>query len=156
MSKPSTKCAHLTVACVALGLAHLAAAAEYRSAEQAAILYDGPSPRAAKVAIAPKGMPLEIVVNDANAPYLKVRERGGQMLWIERKALSEKRFLVVSAPTAPVRATADEAAAVVFQAEQDVALETLEAPVAAKVWVRVKHRDGLTGFVKISQTWGWQ
>ena len=147
---------HFLAACVAFGMASVCAAAEYRSADQAAILYDGPSPRTSKVAIAPKGMPLELVVNDANAPFVKVRERGGQMLWIERKALSEKRFLVVSAPLAQVRAAGDESAAVVFQAEQDVALETLEAPVAAKGWVRVKHRDGLTGFVKISQTWGWQ
>ena len=147
---------HVLATTLALGIATVTTAAEYRSTTDATVLYDGPTPRAAKRFIAPKGMPLEIVVNDPGGAWVKVRERGGEMVWVEKKALAEKRMLAVMVPLAQARATADDAAAVVFQAEQDVSLEAMEVPSAAKGWVRVKHRDGLVGFVKLAQVWGWQ
>jgi hypothetical protein len=41
---------------------------------------------------------------------------------------------------------------VVFQAEQGVALEVMEH--GSSGWLKVRHRDGQSGFVKISQVWG--
>jgi hypothetical protein len=39
-----------------------------------------------------------------------------------------------------------------FEAERDVVLELLEA--APGGWVKVRHRDGQTGFLKVAQVWG--
>jgi SH3-like domain-containing protein len=134
-----------------------AQAADYRAVgDTPAVLYDGPTLRSAKKYVAPKGMPLEIVVNDQGG-FTKVRERGGELLWIETKALTNRRMLAVAVASAQIRASADDNAAVVFEARQDVALEATDAPnAAASLWVRVRHRDGQTGFVKLTQMWGWQ
>ena len=40
----------------------------------------------------------------------------------------------------------------VFETEREVVLELLE-PVSGG-WVKVKHRDGQTGFLKAMQVWG--
>ena len=51
-----------------------------------------------------------------------------------------------------VRAAADDKAVLVFEAERDVVLELLEA--APGGWLKVRHRDGQSGFVKLVQVWG--
>ncbi len=58
-----------------------------------------------------------------------------------------------------MRAGPDDSAALVFRAEQNVLLEMAEqaasaAATAAPGWVKVRHRDGQTGFVRISQVFG--
>ena len=40
---------------------------------------------------------------------------------------------------------------VVFTAEKNVFLELVELAVG---WAKVRHSDGATGFVKVSQLWG--
>jgi SH3-like domain-containing protein len=57
----------------------------------------------------------------------------------------------VRVPRAQARAAADEAAPLVFEAEQDVVLELLET---AGNFVRVRHAQGMTGYVRITQVWG--
>jgi len=51
-----------------------------------------------------------------------------------------------------VRASADDAGAVAFSADKGVLLELAE-PVTSG-WVKVKHRDGQSGYVKASEVWG--
>ena len=60
--------------------------------------------------------------------------------------------MVVTAATAEIRDKPAENAAVVFRAQQGVALEFAETNGTG--WARVKHRDGQTGFVRFSQVWG--
>lgn len=124
---------------------------EFRSVgDIAAILYDAPTQRGKKLFIAPRGMPFEVVV--AIEGWLKVRDRAGDMAWIERRAVSERRT-VVSIATTQVRERADDAAPVVLEVAGDVVLEIAE-PGAGAGWIRVRHRDGATGFVKVAQVWG--
>jgi SH3-like domain-containing protein len=59
---------------------------------------------------------------------------------------------MVRQPLVQVREAADDNAPVAFQAEQNVLLELLE--VAGGGWLRVRHRDGPSGFIRISQVWG--
>jgi len=40
----------------------------------------------------------------------------------------------------------------VFEAERDVVLELVEAVPGG--WVKVRHRDGQSGFLKAPQVWG--
>lgn len=125
--------------------------AEFRSvADNAAVLYDAPSARSKKVYVVSQGYPLEVVV--AVEGWVKVRDANGDFTWIEQKALSDKRTVMVKVPVASVRQDADERAPVVFQAQQHVILEVVDATVGG--WLRVRHRDGQGGFVRITDVWG--
>jgi SH3-like domain-containing protein len=125
-------------------------AIDYRSvAVDAGILYDGPSTKARKLLILGRGYPVEILVSLEG--WAKVRDAGGELAWIESAHLSAKRMVLVREPRAQVRAAPDEAAAVTFEAEQDVVLEFLEM---SGNFARVRHPDGATGFVRVTQVWG--
>jgi SH3-like domain-containing protein len=134
------------------------AATEYRSlADAATILYDAPSAKAKPLFVLGRDTPLEIIVPVEG--WSKVRDVGGTIGWVERKALADRRMLVVRVPVAEVRANPDDSAALAFRAEQNVLLEMAEqatsaAATAAPGWVKVRHRDGQTGFVRISQVFG--
>jgi SH3-like domain-containing protein len=128
-----------------------AGAADFRSvAESAAVLYDAPSAKAKKLYVVSHGYPFEVVV--VVEGWSKVRDASGEMTWIESKLLSDKRTVIVRQPLVQVREAADDNAPVAFQAEQNVLLELLE--VAGGGWLRVRHRDGPSGFIRISQVWG--
>lgn len=151
-------CSSLRAHCVAVLIAATvcslvmtkAAAADFRSvAESAVVLYDAPSARATKLYVASSGYPFEVVV--VVEGWSKVRDAQGDLTWVESKFLSERRTVLVRAPLAQVREAADDNAAVVFQAQQNVVLDLLEI---AGGWLRVQHRDGTSGFVRIAQVWG--
>jgi SH3-like domain-containing protein len=142
--------------CVALALAVSAAAPvaaatlDFRAvAENAAILYDGPTAKSTKLFVVNKGYPLEIVVTVEG--WVKVRDASGAFSWIEAKHLTEKRTVMVKAPVADVRAKPDDAAPVAFQAQQNVLLDVVGV---SGGWVQVRHRDGGTGYVRAQQVWG--
>lgn len=136
---------------IATGMIAPAAALEFRSvAENAAVLYDAPSAKAKKRYIVSSGYPVEIVVMVEG--WAKVRDANGDLTWIESKLLTDRRTVMIRVPQAQVRQSADDNAPVVFQAQQHVILDLLE--VAGAGWLRVRHRDGQTGFIKVSQVWG--
>ena len=128
-----------------------ASAAEFRSvAENAAVLYDAPSAKAKKLYVVNQGYPVEVVV--VVEGWSKVRDATGEMTWIESRQLADKRTVMVRMPIAQVREAADDAAPIAFQAQQNVLLELLE--VTGSGWLRVRHRDGQAGFVRVAQVWG--
>lgn len=128
-----------------------AGAAEFRSvAESAAVLYDAPSAKAKKLYVVSHGYPVEVVV--VVEGWSKVRDVSGELTWIESKLLSEKRTVVVRMPLAQVREAADDNAPVAFQALQNVLLELME--VSGNGWLRVRHRDGTSGYIRVAQVWG--
>ena len=140
-----------TAAALAISAASSAAAAEFRSvAENAAVLYDAPSAKAKKLYVVNQGYPVEVVV--VVEGWSKVRDATGEMTWIETRQLSDKRIVMVRMPVAQVREAADDNAPIAFQAQQHVLLELLE--VAGAGWLRVRHRDGQTGFIRVAQVWG--
>ncbi len=128
-----------------------AQALDYLSLAEAAVMYDAPSLKASPLFVIAKNTPVEVVV--ALEGWYKVRDSAGGLAWIEKRQLSEKRMLVVTAARAQVRAQAEATAAQVFEAEKDVILELLE-PVTVAGWAKVKHRDGQSGFVRTNQVWG--
>lgn len=114
------------------------------------ILYDAPSAKGSKVYVAPRGMPVEVILTYGT--WSKVRDMGGDLSWVESKELVSRRNVVVRVANAKVRAAADESSALVFSVDKNVLLEMAE-PVNAG-WVKVKHRDGQIGYVKVSEVWG--
>ena len=116
-----------------------------------AILYDAPSVKGGKLYVAPRGMPVEVVLTYGE--WAKVRDVNGDMAWTEAKNLVAKRNVIVrNAAGAKLRASADDNGAIVMSADKGVLLELVD-PQAAP-WVKVRHKDGLAGFVKAADVWG--
>jgi SH3-like domain-containing protein len=128
----------------------LAAHAEFRSIGEPAVMYDAPSVRASKLYVAGRNLPVEVISTDG--AWVKVRDPFGGLSWVERKALAERRTVLVTAAVADVRARAEDAAPVAFQAQAGVVLEVIE--VGPSGWARVRHADGASGYVRITQVWG--
>lgn len=141
----------IAFAAAALACAGVAYAADFRTVnENAAVMYDAPSRASTPVYIASRYYPVEVIVNlDA---WVKVRDHTGTLSWIERKSLTDRRMVIVTAPNVEVKSRAEDAAPAAFQATQNVALELVE--IAPGGWVRVRHPDGSGGFVKSSLVWG--
>jgi SH3-like domain-containing protein len=143
---------------LAVAVALPASATDYRSTGEAAtILYDAPSTKSRPLFVLGRDVPLEVIVPVEG--WIKVRDAGGTIGWVEKRALAEKRTLVVRVPLAEVRANANDAAPLVFRAEQNVLLELAEqadgaSTTATPGWVGVRHRDGQTGYVRIAQVFG--
>jgi SH3-like domain-containing protein len=125
-------------------------ALDYRSVAEATALYDAPSQKAKPLFAIARGTPLELVVTVEG--WVKVRDQKGDLAWIEKRLLAEKRTVIVRGDRAQVRALADDKAPLVFDAEKDVVLDLVEP--AAAGWAKVRHRDGQQGFVKAAQVWG--
>ena len=128
-----------------------ASAADFRSVQDsAAVLYDAPSRQATPLFVVSRGYPLEVIVN--LEAWVKVRDHAGALTWVERKVLSEKRTLLVTAASAEVRSRAEDGAPAVFSAAQNVTLDLVE--IAPNGWLRVRHNDGAAGFVRAASVWG--
>jgi SH3-like domain-containing protein len=123
---------------------------EFISLAKTAILYDAPSQMAKKLYVGTRYLPLEQIVSVDG--WSKVRDSSGAMFWVEKSAIGKQRFVVVSAPFATIRSAAEINSTVVFHAQQNVALEHLEADGTG--WVKVRHLEGAIGFVKVSEVWG--
>lgn len=142
---------HAWLAAALLAAVPVEAAAEFRSvAENAAILYDAPSARATKLYVIGRSYPVEVIV--VVEGWTKIRDAGGELAWIETKSLSEQRMVMVKARRGDIRQAADDKAPLVFQAEQNVLLDLNE--VTGSGWARVTHRDGQSGYIRLSQIWG--
>lgn len=134
----------------AAGLALPAQAVEFRTVEVPTVLYDAPSQKGSKLFVIKRNTPVEVVIGLEG--WIKVRDADGGLAWIEKKHLSERRSLIVTASRAEARQSADESAPVVFEAEKSVSLDYVETVPGG--WVKVHHRDGQTGFVRANQVWG--
>lgn len=132
-------------------LALQAQGAEFRTiGERAAVLYDAPSLKADRIFVASRGYPFEVLVKLDQ--WTKVRDAGGEVAWVENRALGERRNALVTVPVADVRASPDPKAALVFEAYKQVILEVIEPP--ADGWVKVRHHDGQEGFARLAHLWG--
>ena len=126
-------------------------ALEFRSVAPAkAVLYDAPSLEATKLYILNAGYPVEIIVDLGD--WLKVRDQQGGLSWIQNKHLTTKRT-VLTIEKADIKSIEDADSALLATVEKDVSLE-LVSPVINNGWVKVKHRDGIVGFVHASALWG--
>jgi len=142
---PRAVLAGLTVAWVGT-----AAALEFMTVAEPAVLYDAPSQKAQPLWIVRPGTPVEAVV--VLDQWIKVRDMRGDLAWIEKRSLARQRNVLVRSERAQVRAASEDNAVLVFEAEKDVVLELIEP--AAPGWVKVRHRDGQAGFVRVAQVWG--
>lgn len=119
-------------------------------ADGSAILYDANSTKAKKLFVVSRFTPLELVVNLKD--WVKVRDSSGALAWIERRAVSDKRYVVVIVPLATVRQAPEPSAPVLFQVSKNVAMESLG--INGGGWIKARHQDGSSGFMKSIEVWG--
>ncbi len=131
--------------------ASAAYAVDYVSvSDGSAILYDAPSTKAKKMFVVNRYMPFEQVVTLDN--WVKVRDRSGALYWVEKRVLSNKRYVFVLSPLLDVFAEPDFGAVRLFKVRQQIALEFLES--TGTGWIKVRHQDGEVGFVHRTEVWG--
>ena len=144
---PSLATTLLAFSAVTAGAAQ---AIEFRSLTEAAIVYDTPSTEGRRLFILRAGTPVEIVVTLDQ--WIKVREPSGSLSWVERRVLAKRRTLLVTAERAAIRREARDDAALSFEAARNVVVELIETPTLG--WARVRHADGLEGYIRASDVWG--
>lgn len=131
----------------------LAAALEFKSvAVPKAVLYDAPSSSAKKILLLSQNYPVEVIVNLGE--WLKVRDAQGGISWVEAKQLSSKRTVMVNVANAEIRVGADAASNLIATLEKDVVLDIAD-PKLSNGWLKVKHRDGVVGYILIASVWGF-
>lgn len=147
--RPRTKSWMVAALCALLPLT--ASAIEYRSVTAAkAVLYDAPSAQGKKLFVVGQGYPVEVIVNLGE--WLKVRDSHGSLTWVEAKQLATKRTVLVTQPQVEMRQAADASSPLISRLEKDVVLDLVEP--AGNGWIKVKHRDGLVGYISAASVWG--
>jgi SH3-like domain-containing protein len=130
---------------------NVARALDYVSvADSSAILYDANSVKSKKLFVINRYTPLELVVNLKD--WIKVRDSSGSLAWIERRAVSDKHYVVVTVPLATVRQAPEISAPVLYQVSKNVTLESLG--VNGGGWIKARHLDGSMGFIRSIEVWG--
>ena len=128
-----------------------AAAMEFKNiGNTPVVLFDAPSVRGQKLFVAPRNMPVEVVINYGT--WSKIRDIAGDLSWVETNQLVALHAILVRSLNAKIHALADESSDVVFSADKGVLLEIVAPP--KNGWVKVKHRDGESGYIKLSDAWG--
>ncbi|MFA9440673.1 SH3 domain-containing protein [Uliginosibacterium sp. sgz301328] len=115
-----------------------------------AIVYDAGSVQAKPQFILLRGTPVEQIVTTDK--WVKIREAGGGMGWVERSQLVDRTHVIVTAAVAEIRRAPDANAPIVFTARKDVLLDVADKP--ASGWVKVQHADGQNGYVLVRSVWG--
>jgi SH3-like domain-containing protein len=151
MPKLMPSVAKILILFASLAFSFSVQALEFRSiAQNKVITYDAPSKEASKLYILGSGYPVEVIVNLGD--WIKVRDKQGGLSWVESTSLSTKRTVLVLAKT-EIKTADDATSALMATVDKDVVLELVEGG-SNNNWVKVKHRDGITGFVQVDKLWG--
>lgn len=147
MNKPTH---NLLAALLLLLTCHMASALEYRSAiRHGVILQEAPNDNAKKLYVVSQNTPLELMAEQSG--WARVRTREGKLAWTKQQDLGKRTHLEVIRACA-VYKDGNAQSPVVFRAEPGLLIEIIENTRTG--WLRIRHRDGLTGFVRIEDVWG--
>ncbi len=142
------------LALAVLGATLLAAgaqAADFRSVTaSAAVLYDGPSAKARKLFIAPRGMPLEVL--STLPSWIKARDMTGDVMWVARADLGPGTQVVARRLTNLRAAPNEQRSPPTLQVDAGVLLEVLDDKPPG--WLKVRHAEGSIGYVKADEVFG--
>ena len=115
-----------------------------------AVMFDAPSDKAKKIFLAPEGMPVEVI--SVLRTWVKVRDPLGDLAWISRDDLADRR-MIMATRVAALRREAVPNAPSWFSLDRGVLLELLEEkPVNG--FVKVRYADGQVGYIQPDQVWG--
>ena len=132
-------------------LAMPAHSAEFRSILPVKVIaYDAPSSEAKKLYVMSQGYPVEVIVN--LGAWVKVRDQLSGLSWVDGASLDKKRTVLVTDNT-EIKVAESPESKLLATVEKDVVLELL-SPAINKGWVKVKHRNGVAGYIQSSAIWG--
>lgn len=126
-------------------------ALDYRSPQRALILFDAPIHSAKKLAIAGRGLPLEVIVEQET--WVKVRDPSGRLAWAEKSALADSRQVMVKRDDSLIRSQPRGEAEIVLRVARGVLLE-VTGDADAYGWLPVKHVGGAHGWLPAHEVWG--
>jgi SH3-like domain-containing protein len=118
--------------------------------DSTAILYDANSTKAKKLFVLSRYTPLEKVVNLES--WIKVRDSSGTLAWIERRAVSDKQYVVVTVAIATIWKAPESNAPVLYQVPRSTAMESLG--INGGGWIKVRDQEGAIGYMKSVEVWG--
>jgi len=129
----------------------VAGVARYRSvAKPDMVMFDAPSDKAKKIFLAPQGMPVEVI--SVLRTWVKVRDPLGDLAWVSRDDLTDRRMLMATT-IAVLRRDAQPSAAPWFSVDRGVVLELLEErPING--FLKVRYTEGQIGYIQPDQVWG--
>jgi len=96
------------------------------------------------------GYPLSVV--DDQGDWLKVQDFAGDTGWVATKQIDRKPHMIVKDDLVDVRSGPSNRFKLVGRANNGVVFQTLKVKTN---WIKVKHQNGLTGWISRSQLWGW-
>lgn len=97
-----------------------------------------------------EGYPLQVL--QRKGAWVKVRDFEGDQGWVSRSLTGNAPHMIVKVRLANIRATPSTGGAIVGMAEYGVVFRTIKRD---RHWVKVRHEDGLTGWVARPLLWGW-
>ncbi|QLG87457.1 SH3 domain-containing protein [Chitinibacter bivalviorum] len=148
MSKPLIN--QLLIATLLVATTSSVYAIEYRStAKHGVILYDAPVETSDKRFILSTNIPLEFLAEQGN--WIRVRDRDGTLAWALKSDISTTRYVQVNR-LAEVRKDANTSSTLLFKVDRNVVLELLQDTRTG--WLKIKHRDGAVGYIRIEDVWG--
>jgi len=98
-----------------------------------------------------EGYPLKVL--GTKGKWLKVADFEGDVGWVAAKLVNRKPHLIVKKPVVNIRSGPGTKYKLVGKANYGVVFKTLKQ--GRNGWVKVKHENGLSGWVKRTLLWGW-
>lgn len=145
------RCARALLVLLLVCHAQWAAALDFRSVKETGVaLYEEPSLSARKLFVVSRYYPVEVMT--VQGDWSRVRDATGGIAWIPSAGLSRRHMLLVTAERSEAHAAADAKSARLYTLLRDGVVEMIAPPQAG--WVKVHHRDGGDGFVRIDDFWG--
>ena len=96
------------------------------------------------------GYPLRVIGTKGN--WYKVKDFEGDSGWIYKKLISKKSHLIVKKKRINIRSGPGRNKKIIGKANYGVVFKTLKRKSG---WVKVRHENGLEGWVKRDLLWGW-
>lgn len=116
---------------------------------------NGPGQNQAMLWELSKGFPLMVI--GADGKWLKIEDFEGDVGWVHKDLVDKTPHLIVKVSknfgkTVNMRSGPGKNYRVTGKAAYGVVFKTLEHK---NSWVKVRHENGMTGWVKRSLLWGW-
>lgn len=96
------------------------------------------------------GYPLSVLEDQGD--WLKVKDFAGDTGWVATRLIDRTPHVIVKDDLVDIRSGPGKRFKLVGRANNGVVFQTLKTK---NKWIKVKHQNGLTGWISRSQLWGW-
>jgi SH3-like domain-containing protein len=146
---PRPLIAVVTIVCILFSV-QAAAATMVSVASGKVNMRKGPGTRSQVAWQLGKGFPLLVLSRKGN--WFKVRDFENDVGWVFAPLTNRRPHLIVKEKIVNIRSGPGEKYKIIGKARYGTVFRTVKR---GKGWVKVKHEDGLTGWVSRKLMWGW-